>query len=114
MVMENNGARERMKEFALSKERSVMEFERKTGIGRSYIACISKSVMADKGKLIKAVYPDFDLQYINTGVKAESAAESESDKAVKDLLKEIRRTNAYLKEIAGYFAELRTAQKGEK
>ncbi len=112
--MENNGARERMKEFALSKERSVMEFERKTGIGRSYIACISKSVMADKGKLIKAVYPDFDLQYINTGVKAESAAESESGKAVKDLLKEIRRTNAYLKEIAGYFAELRTAQKGEK
>lgn len=78
MVMENNGARERMKEFALSKERSVMEFERKTGIGRSYIACISKSVMADKGKLIKAVYPDFDLQYINTGVKAESATESES------------------------------------
>lgn len=114
MVMENNGARKRMKEFALSKERSVMEFERKTGIGRSYIACISKSVMADKGKLIKAVYPDFDLQYINTGVKAESATESESDKAVKDLLKEIRRTNAYLKEIAGYFAELRTAQKGEK
>lgn len=114
MAMENNGARERMKEFALSKERSVMEFERKTGIGRSYIACISKSVMADKGKLIKAVYPDFDLQYINTGVKAESATESESDKAVKDLLKEIRRTNAYLKEIAGYFAELRTAQKGEK
>lgn len=114
MVMENNGARERMKEFALSKERSVMEFERKTRIGRSYIACISKSVMADKGKLIKAVYPDFDLQYINTGVKAESATESESDKAVKDLLKEIRRTNAYLKEIAGYFAELRTAQKGEK
>lgn len=114
MVMENNGARERMKEFALSKERSVMEFERKTGIGRSYIACISKSVMADKGKLIKAVYPDFDLQYINTGVKAESATESESDKAVKDLLKEIRRTNAYLKEIAGYFAELRTAQKSEK
>lgn len=114
MVMENNGARERMKEFALSKERSVMEFERKTGIGRSYIACISKSVMADKGKLIKAVYPDFDLQYINTGVKAENATESESDKAVKDLLKEIRRTNAYLKEIAGYFAELRTAQKGEK
>ena len=114
MVMENNGARERMKEFALNKERSVMEFERKTGIGRSYIACISKSVMADKGKLIKAVYPDFDLQYINTGVKAESATESESDKAVKDLLKEIRRTNAYLKEIAGYFAELRTAQKGEK
>lgn len=114
MVMENNGARERMKEFALSKERSVMEFERKTGIGRSYIACISKSVMADKGKLIKAVYPDFDLRYINTGVKAESATESESDKAVKDLLKEIRRTNAYLKEIAGYFAELRTAQKGEK
>lgn len=114
MVMENNGARERMKEFALSKERSVMEFERKTGIGRSYIACISKSVMADKGKLIKAVYPDFDLQYINTGVKAESATESESDKAVKDLLKEIRRTNAYLKEIAGYFSELRTAQKGEK
>lgn len=114
MVMENNGARERMKEFALSKERSVMEFERKTGIGRSYIACISKSVMADKGKLIKAVYPDFDLQYINTGVKAESATESESDKAVKDLLKEIRRTNAYLKEIAGYFAELRTAQKDEK
>ena len=112
--MENNGARERMKEFALSKERSVMEFERKTGIGRSYIACISKSVMADKGKLIKAVYPDFDLQYINTGVKAESATESESDKAVKDLLKEIRRTNAYLKEIAGYFAELRTAQKDEK
>ena len=112
--MENNGARERMKEFALSKERSVMEFERKTGIGRSYIACISKSVMADKGKLIKAVYPDFDLQYINTGVKAESATESESDKAVKDLLKEIRRTNAYLKEIAGYFAELMTAQKGEK
>ena len=112
--MENNGARERMKEFALSKERSVMEFERKTGIGRSYIACISKSVMADKGKLIKAVYPDFDLQYINTGVKAESATESESDKAVKDLLKEIRRTNAYLKEIAGYFAELRTVQKGEK
>ncbi len=112
--MENNGARERMKEFALSKERSVMEFERKTGIGRSYIACISKSVMADKGKLIKAVYPDFDLQYINTGVKAESATESESDKAVKDLLKEIRRTNAYLKEIAGYFAELRTAQKSEK
>lgn len=114
MVMENNGARERMKEFALSKERSVMEFERKTGIGRSYIACISKSVMADKGKLIKAVYPDFDLQYINTGVKAESATESESDKAMKDLLKEIRRTNAYLKEIAGYFAELRTAHKGEK
>lgn len=114
MVMENNGARERMKEFALSKERSVMEFERKTGIGRSYIACISKSVMADKGKLIKAVYPDFDLQYINTGVKADSATESESDKAVKDLLKEIRRTNAYLKEIAGYFAELRTAQKSEK
>ena len=114
MVMENNGARERMKEVALSKERSVMEFERKTGIGRSFIACISKSVMADKGKLIKAVYPDFDLQYINTGVKAESATESESDKAVKDLLKEIRRTNAYLKEIAGYFAELRTAQKGEK
>lgn len=112
--MENNGARERMKEFALSKERSVMEFERKTGIGRSYIACISKSVMADKGKLIKAVYPDFDLQYINTGVKADSATESESDKAVKDLLKEIRRTNAYLKEIAGYFAELRTAQKSEK
>lgn len=112
--MENNGARERMKEFALSKERSVMEFERKTGIGRSYIACISKSVMADKGKLIKAVYPDFDLQYINTGVKAESATESESDKAVKDLLKEIRRTNAYLKEIAAYFAELRAAQKGEK
>lgn len=112
--MENNGARERMKEFALSKERSVMEFERKTGIGRSYIACISKSVMADKGKLIKAVYPDFDLQYINTGVKAESATESESDKAVKDLLKEIRRTNAYLKEIAGYFAELRAVQKGEK
>lgn len=112
--MENNGARERMKEFALSKERSVMEFERKTGIGRSYIACISKSVMADKGKLIKAVYPDFDLQYINTGVKAESATESESDKAMKDLLKEIRRTNAYLKEIAGYFAELRTAQKSEK
>lgn len=114
MVMENSGARERMKEFALSKERSVMEFERKTGIGRSYIACISKSVMADKGKLIKAVYPDFDLQYINTGVKAESATESESDKAVKDLLKEIRRTNAYLKEIAAYFAELRAAQKGEK
>ena len=99
--MENNGARERMKEFALSKERSVMEFERKTGIGRSYIACISKSVMADKGKLIKAVYPDFDLCYINTGIKAENTAESESDKMAKELLKEIRRANAYLKEIVG-------------
>lgn len=107
--MENIGARERMKEFALSKERSVMEFERKTGIGRSYIACISKSVMADKGKLIKAVYPDFDLRYINTGIKAESAAESEFGKTAKELLKEIRRANAYLKEIAEVLKDLKVS-----
>lgn len=104
--MEDMGARERMKEFALSKERSVMEFERKTGIGRSYIACISKSVMADKAKLIKAVYPDFDLQYINTGMKAESTSDDESARAAKELLDEIRRTNAYLKEIVGILKEL--------
>lgn len=107
MDMENIGARERMKEFALSKERSVAEFERKTGIGRSYIACISKSVMADKGKLIKAVYPDFDLQYINTGMKTESKTESQQEELAKELLKELHRANSYLKEITGVLKELK-------
>jgi hypothetical protein len=59
--------KERLKEFAKSKEKSVREFEIQSDIGIGYINAIRISISPDKIQSIVSRYPDLDIDWLFTG-----------------------------------------------
>jgi len=59
--------KERLIDFAKSKERSVRAFERKTGLTIGYVNAIRVSIQPDKVQSIASVYPDLNTGWLLTG-----------------------------------------------
>ena len=59
--------KERLKEFAKFKEKSVSLFEKKVGFSNGYINAIRVSIQPDKIQSIASKYPDLNITWLLTG-----------------------------------------------
>lgn len=59
--------KERLKEFAKCKERSVRQFEYNCGLTLGYINAIRQSIQPDKIMSIASRYPDLNTAWLMTG-----------------------------------------------
>lgn len=59
--------KQRLIEFAKTKERSVRAFEKKVGLTIGYVNAIRVSIQPDKVQSIASVYPDLNTGWLLTG-----------------------------------------------
>ena len=62
-----NTVKERLKEFAKSKEKSIRMFESKVGLTIGYINAIRVSIQPDKLQRIASYYPSLNTEWLLTG-----------------------------------------------
>lgn len=82
-----SSVKQRIKEFAKYKERSVRSFESKVGLTLGYVNAIRKSIQPDKIERIASTYPDLNISWLLTGEGDMTTSDHLHNKLIGEKLK---------------------------